>query len=71
MASGTSHSYSGIPGITYSQRPDATPEAERSVLASVYRLILDCQIREKGGPVTAPNDYAKEFERRRLCRTKM
>ena len=57
--------------ILYSSRPDATPEAERSVLASVYRFILDCQIREKGDPATAPNDYAKEFERRQLCQTKM
>jgi len=59
------------PLIVYTPRPDATLEAERSVLAFVYRFILDCQIREKGGPATAPNDSAKEFERRRLCQTKM
>jgi hypothetical protein len=62
---------SDAPRIVYSPRPDATPETERSVLASVYRFILDCQICEKGGPAIAPNAYAKEFERRRLCQTKM
>ena len=28
--------------ITYTSRPDATPEAELAVLANVYRFILDC-----------------------------
>jgi hypothetical protein len=27
--------------ITYTSRPDATPEAELNVLANVYRFILD------------------------------
>ena len=26
--------------ITYSQRPDATPEAEPAVLAAIYRFVL-------------------------------
>jgi hypothetical protein len=34
------------PRITYVQRPDATPEAELSVLANVYRFILDCHAKK-------------------------
>ena len=30
------------PSVTYTPRPDATPEAEVNVLANVYRFILDC-----------------------------
>jgi hypothetical protein len=30
------------PRITYTPRPDATPEPELNVLANVYRFILDC-----------------------------
>ena len=30
------------PRMTYTPRPDATPEAEVNVLANVYRFILDC-----------------------------
>jgi hypothetical protein len=29
------------PRITYTSRPDATPETEASVLASVYAFLLD------------------------------
>jgi hypothetical protein len=35
------------PRITYVQRPEATPEAELSVLANVYRFILDCHAKKK------------------------
>ena len=45
--------------IVYTPRPDATPEAERSALASVYRFVLDHQGREKGGRGTAPDDATK------------
>ena len=57
--------------IVYAPRPDATPEAERSVLASVYAFILQKhQEKKKGGPTTVPDDDAVEFERRRPCQTK-
>jgi hypothetical protein len=42
---------SDAPRLVYSPRPDATPEAERSALAAVYRFILDSH--EKGR-VTRP-----------------
>ena len=34
------------PRITYTSRPDATPEAELNVLANVYRFILDCHAKK-------------------------
>lgn len=39
-------------GIRYRPRPDATPEAETSALASVYAFLLDPR-RGKGGTRTA------------------
>jgi hypothetical protein len=59
------------PRITYTPRPDATPEAELDALANVYRFVLDCQAKKEGGLATAPDDPKKECERRRLCETKM
>jgi hypothetical protein len=35
------------PRITYTPRPDATPEAEVNVLANVYRFTLDCHAKKK------------------------
>ena len=47
--------------ITYTPRPDATPESEISTLAAAYRFILDCHAKKKGGvPSTADN--AKEIK---------
>jgi hypothetical protein len=36
--------------ITYSQRPDATSEAELAVLAAVYKFVLFDSQAIKGGP---------------------
>jgi hypothetical protein len=47
------------PRITYTSRPDATPEAELNVLANVYRFILDCNANKKAAPASGPDD-AKE-----------
>ena len=44
---------SDAPRLTYRTHPDATPEAELNATASVYRFILDCQARKKGGAATA------------------
>lgn len=51
---------SDAPRFVCSPRPDATPEVERSALASVYRFVLACRERKEGGPATAP-DARKEF----------
>jgi hypothetical protein len=49
------------PRTTYAARPDATPEAETSALASVYHLILDSgkkrgRLLDKSGPDDARKD---------------
>jgi hypothetical protein len=46
------------PTIHYSPRPDATPEAELSVLANVYRFILDCHAKKKAVELDSCNDAA-------------
>jgi hypothetical protein len=46
--------------IHYTQRPDATPEAELGALASVYRFVLDCHAKKEAAPESRP-DAAKEI----------
>jgi hypothetical protein len=46
------------PAVTYATRPDATPEAELSALAAIYRLVIDSanerdRSRDKSGSVDA------------------
>jgi hypothetical protein len=51
------------PRITYTPRPDATPEAELSALASIYRFVLDCHAKKMAAePAPEPDtrDEAKE-----------
>ncbi len=43
-------------GITYSTRPDATPETELSALAAVYRFVLDCHAKKEAAPESRPED---------------
>jgi len=38
---------SDAPRLVYRPRSDATPEVERSALASVYRYLLDCRARKE------------------------
>jgi hypothetical protein len=45
--------------IIYTPRPEVTSETEATVLAAVYRFVLDCHAKKKGSvPNTA--DDAKE-----------
>jgi len=46
------------PRITYTSCPDATPEAELSVLANVYRFILDCHAKKMSAEPDSCNDAA-------------
>jgi hypothetical protein len=46
------------PRMTYTPRPDATPEAELNVLASVYRFILDCHAKKMAAEPDGCNDAA-------------
>ena len=44
------------PIISYTPRPDATPQGELSTLVSVYRFVLDCQAMKKAFPDGRPNE---------------
>jgi hypothetical protein len=46
------------PRITYTSRPDATPEAELNVLANIYRFILDCHAKKIAAEPHSCNDAA-------------
>ena len=46
------------PRITYTSRPDVTPEAELNVLANVYRFILDCHAKKIAAEPDSCNDAA-------------
>jgi hypothetical protein len=48
------------PRISYSARPDATPEAELSTLVNVYKFVLDCHAKKEAAPESRPDD-AKEI----------
>jgi hypothetical protein len=42
--------------VTYTPRPDATPEAEVNVLANVYRFTLDCHAKKEAAePAPEPD----------------
>lgn len=38
------------PAVSYAPHPDVTPEAEANALSAVFRFILDCHAKKKGGP---------------------
>jgi hypothetical protein len=44
--------------LSYTPRSDATPEAEISALANVYRFVLDCHAKKRGRLLdkSGPND---------------
>ena len=46
------------PSLTYTPRPDTTPEAELNALAAVYRFILDCHAKKKVAEPDSRNDTA-------------
>ena len=48
------------PRIIYTPRPDATPEAELSTLANVYRFVLDSANKNAAGVVSTNGGDAKE-----------
>ena len=49
--------------ITYTPRPDATPEGGLNTLAAVYRFILfESSARKEGGPESALDDGTKSTE---------
>jgi hypothetical protein len=42
------------PSITYTPRPDATPERERATLADAYRFLIDTHARKY--PAAGPSE---------------
>jgi hypothetical protein len=50
------------PTITYTLRPDTTPESSISALANVYRFVLDCHAQKEAAtsPVSRPDDARKD-----------
>jgi hypothetical protein len=42
------------PSLTYAPRPDATPEAESSALAAIYKIVLNSANKNAAG-VTSTN----------------
>ena len=52
------------PRITYTPRPDVTPQAELDTLASVFRYVLDCYAKTEGRPTTSgPAEPTQKPER--------
>ena len=49
------------PGIAYAARPDAKPQAELSVLANIYKFVLDCHAKKEATRPGSP-DAAKEIK---------
>jgi len=47
--------------VTYARRPEATPEAEVSALANVFRYVLDSHANKEAAPESRP-DAAKEIK---------
>jgi hypothetical protein len=53
---------SDAPRITYSSRPDATPETELSALAAIYKLCLENHVKKEAAPESRPDDGTKVKE---------
>ena len=48
------------PRITYTPRPDTTPEAELTALAAVCKFVLDCRAKKEAAPESRPDDARKD-----------
>ena len=42
--------------VTYSQRPDTTPQTELSALANIYKYVLDCHSKKEATHPGSPDD---------------
>jgi hypothetical protein len=51
-----------LPNITYAPGPNASPEAEISALAAVYRFVLVCCAKKEAAPENRPDDGTKVKE---------
>ena len=48
--------------LTYTPRPDATPESELDALVAVYKFILQCHESRKAADLTGDPNEVKEVE---------
>jgi len=48
--------------ITYTPRPDATPESELDALAAIYKFVLECHASKKAADPTGDLNEVKEVE---------
>jgi hypothetical protein len=55
------------PAIAYTQRPDATPEAELGALAAVYRFVIDRANRDAPGVTSTKGDDEMKGSRNDLA----
>ena len=46
--------------ITYTPRPDATPEGELDALVGIYKFVLECHASKKAADPTGDPNEAKE-----------
>jgi hypothetical protein len=51
------------PDIAYAARPDTTPEAELSTLATVYRFVLEGRTKKEAAPRQSRPDAEKGSKR--------
>jgi hypothetical protein len=49
------------PHVSYSPRADATAEARISVLANVYRFVLDCRANKEATRPGSPDDAERDL----------
>jgi hypothetical protein len=54
--------------ISYIARPDATPEAERSALAAIYRIVLS---KKEAAPECRPDDEKGTSSNDSLAKTRI
>ena len=48
--------------ITYTPRPDATPESELDALAAIYKFVLECHATKKAVDPTGGQNEVEEVE---------
>lgn len=56
--------------VAYAPRPDATPAAELSALAGVYRFVLDCRAKKEAAGPRQAGDLEDARERIKDARTR-
>jgi hypothetical protein len=61
---------SNAPSITYTARPDTTPEGEVSALANVYAFILQCGEEKSAAGMSSTNGNAAKDSKHKVRPTR-